>query len=71
MPPNTPLATVVIEIIRHTPPYVWVILAVLILLGSLQLRDHHLSRARLAVAPIAMALYSLWGATGRSAVARR
>ena len=63
MPSNLPLATVIVEIIRHTPPYVWAILAALVVLGSLQMRDHAVTRARLALAPIGLGAYSLWGAT--------
>jgi hypothetical protein len=63
MPSNLPLATVVVEIVRHTPAYVWAILAALIALGALQWRDHVVSRARLAIAPLALGAYSVWGAT--------
>jgi hypothetical protein len=57
-----PLAFVLFEIVRHTPGYVWVILATLVVLGSLQLRDHHLTRLRLTLAPLALGAFSLWGA---------
>ncbi len=63
MPSNLPLATVIVEIVRHTPPYVWAILAALVVLGSLQLRDHVITRARLALAPLGLGAFSLWGAT--------
>lgn len=63
MPSNLPLSTVIVEILRHTPPYVWAILVGLIALGLLQWRDHAVSRTRLSIAPIALGLYSLWGAT--------
>ena len=63
MPSNLPLSTVILEIVRHTPGYVWLILAALIVLGTLQWRDHVLTRGRLAIAPLALAGYSLWGAT--------
>lgn len=63
MPSNLPLSTVILEIVRHTPGYVWLILAALIVLGTLQWRDHVLTRGRLAIAPLALGGYSLWGAT--------
>jgi len=58
-----PLSTVIVEIVRHTPAYVWAILAALVALGAIQLRDHRIPRLRLALAPIALGAYSLWGAT--------
>lgn len=33
---DLPLSTVIVEIIRHTPRYVWAILATLVMLGLLQ-----------------------------------
>ena len=63
MPSNLPLSTVVLEIVRHTPGYVGLILAALIVLGALQWRDHVVTRARLAIAPLALGGFSLWGAT--------
>ena len=63
MPSHLPLATVIVEIVKHTPTYVWLILAALVALGSLQLRDHVVTRARLALAPLGLGAFSLWGAT--------
>ncbi len=63
MPSNLPLTTVILEILRHTPAYVWVILAALVAAGLLQWRDHAVPRSRLAIAPVALGVYSLWGAT--------
>ena len=60
---DLPFWTVVAQVIRHTPPYVWAILAALVALGLLQWRDHTLTRARLALAPIGLGAYSLWGTT--------
>jgi hypothetical protein len=60
---DLPLSTVIVEIVRHTPAYVWAILAALVALGALQLRDRRIPRIRLAIAPIALGAYSLWGAT--------
>ena len=63
MPTNLPLSTVIFEIIKHTPSYAWFILATLVLLGSLQLRDHVITRTRLALTPLGLGAFSLWGAT--------
>jgi hypothetical protein len=63
MPSNLPLFVVITEIIKHTPTYVWAILTALIALGGLQLRDHRITRARLALAPLGLGAFSLWGAT--------
>ena len=60
---DLPFWTVVAQVIRHTPSYVWAILAALVVLGLLQWRDHVVSRARLALAPIGLGAYSLWGTT--------
>lgn len=62
MPSSMPLSTVIFEIIRHTPTWVWAVLALLIVLGSLQLRGHGLARLRVALQPLALGGYSLWGA---------
>jgi uncharacterized protein (DUF1499 family) len=48
---DLPFWTVVAQIIRHTPPYVWAILLALVALGLMQWRDHIVSRARLAHRP--------------------
>jgi len=60
---DLPFWTVVAQIIRHTPPYVWAILLALVALGLMQWRDHIVSRARLAIAPIGLGAFSLWGTT--------
>ena len=60
---NLPLTTVIVEIVKHTPAYVWLILAALVALGSLQLRDHVVTPARLALTPLGLGAFSLWGAT--------
>ncbi|MFI4929431.1 MAG: DUF6622 family protein [Burkholderiales bacterium] len=60
---SPPLSIVVVEILRHTPHWVWLILAAITLLGALQLRQYRISRGRLLLAPIALGAYSLWGAS--------
>jgi hypothetical protein len=62
MPPDLPLARFVVEVVRHTPAGVWVLLAVLLALGVRQLRAHELGRARVLALPLAMGAFSLWGA---------
>ena len=61
---SPPLSMVIVEILRHTPHWVWLILAAITLLGALQLWEHRISRGRLLIAPIALGAYSLWGASG-------
>lgn len=63
MPADTPLLTAIALILSHTPTYVWFILAALVVLGAMQWRDHVLSRGRLAIAPLGLGAFSLWGAT--------
>jgi hypothetical protein len=58
-----PLSTVIVEIVKHTPLWVWAVLAAITLLGLHQMRDHVIPRARLLLAPIGLGGYSLWGAT--------
>ena len=63
MPSDLPFWVVVFQVIRHTPGYVWAILAALIVLGLMQWRRHTMTRARLALAPLGLGAFSLWGAT--------
>jgi hypothetical protein len=58
-----PLSAVTVEVLKHTPHWVWAVLAAITLVGLAQLREQRVARARLAVAPIALGAYSLWGAT--------
>lgn len=51
------------EIVRHTPVWVWALLAGLIALGLKQSRDHVLRRTRLLVLPAVLGALSLAGAT--------
>jgi len=57
---SPPPSMVIVEILRHTPTGVWIALLAITVLGVLQLRTHHASRTRLVVAPVVLALYSLW-----------
>lgn len=57
-----PLSIVILEVLKHTPAYVWGILAGLIVLGSLQMRDQSIGRTRVLLLPVALGAYSLWGA---------
>jgi hypothetical protein len=60
---GAPLSIVIVEVLRHTPAYVWGILATLVVFGSLQMRDRSMGRTRVLLLPIAFGAYSLWGAT--------
>ena len=60
MPSNVPLSFVILQILTHTPLWVWGVLALLVVLGAMQMRDHVLTRARLLLAPIGLGVYSLW-----------
>lgn len=62
MPSNLPLDVVIVEVVRHTPVWAWGILAAIVALGALQMRDHTTSRLRLLAMPLGMGGYSLWGA---------
>jgi len=57
-----PLSIVIIEVLKHTPAYVWVIVAALIGFGTFQMRDQLIGRARVLLLPVALGAYSLWGA---------
>lgn len=59
---GAPFSVIVVEVLKHTPVYVWAILAGLVVLGGLQMRDQVLSRTRVLLLPIALGIYSLWGA---------
>jgi hypothetical protein len=57
-----PLSIVIVEVLRHTPGYVWGVLVALVVFGSLQARDQTLGRTRVLLLPVALGAYSLWGA---------
>src|SRR5262245_30950356 len=54
MQANPSVAIVIAEVLRHTPSWVWGVLAVITLLGAWQLRDLRVSRSRLMLLPIAL-----------------
>lgn len=56
---GAPLSIVLLEILKHTPAYVWGILAVLVAAGFMQMRDQVVGRARVLVIPVVLAAYSL------------
>ena len=53
-----------LDIVRRTPPWVWLLLAGLIALGLSQWRARRASLARVTVLPIAMVTFSLLGLIG-------
>lgn len=59
MQASPPLTIVIIEVLRHTPSWVWAVLAVITLLGAWQLRDLRVSRARLLLLPVGLGAYAL------------
>lgn len=50
-----------IQIVLHTPAWVWGLLAVLVALGLSQVRDRQLSALRIAILPLVMVALSLSG----------
>jgi len=60
--PTPPMGIVILEIIRHTPPWVWAILAAIVVLGALQMRDQRPARLRVLLLPLGLGAYSAWGA---------
>jgi hypothetical protein len=49
------------EVLRHTPAFVWAILVALLTIGGLQLREQTLSRARVLVTTVSLAVLALAG----------
>lgn len=68
MPADLPVALVLENIVRHTPVWVWGVLALLVLAGALQMRDHTQPRRRLVMLPLGLGAYSLWGALALTAL---
>jgi hypothetical protein len=62
MPGNMPFSFIILEIIKRTPMWAWAILATLIVLGLIQLRDRLISRTPLLIGATGLGAYSLWGA---------
>lgn len=58
---GAPFSIVIVEVLKHTPAYVWAILAALIAFGAVQMRDRVVSRARVLMVPIGLGFYSAWG----------
>jgi len=63
MPTDLPLSIVIHQVLAHTPPWVWGILAAITFLGLKQVADHVVTTRRLAIAPVALGALSLWGVT--------
>lgn len=51
----------IVPVLRHTPVWVWGLLAGLLALGATQLRDRSASLTRVSLLPISMTLFSIWG----------
>ena len=61
-----------LQILERTPPWVFVLFAVLLVLGTLQARPRELRRARVALMPaifLPLSLWGIWAAFGPSAFA--
>jgi hypothetical protein len=63
MPTDLPFSIVIQQVLIHTPPWVWGILALITYLGLKQVVDHVVTTRRLAIAPVALGAFSLWGVT--------
>jgi hypothetical protein len=63
MPTDLPFSIVIQQVIAHTPPWVWGILALITYLGLKQVVDHVVTLRRLAIAPVALGALSLSGVT--------
>jgi hypothetical protein len=55
------LAVMAGQIVSHTPPMVWALLAGLVALGLSQARERRVGLARATMLPLAMVALSLWG----------
>jgi hypothetical protein len=53
-----------LDIVRRTPPWVWLLLAGLVALGLSQWRERRASLTRITVLPVAMVAFSLLGLMG-------
>jgi hypothetical protein len=52
---------VILQILQRTPPWVFVLFAVLLVLGAMQSRPRDIGRARVALMPAIFLPLSLWG----------
>lgn len=52
-----------LNVLSHTPIWVWGLLAALLALGLHQAREHRLPRTRVLLQPLALGLLSLWSAS--------
>jgi hypothetical protein len=62
----------IIDILKHTPTWVWMVLAALLVLGLQQTRPRELTLARVTILPlvfIGVSLYGVFGAFGHAAYA--
>jgi hypothetical protein len=50
----------IIEILRHTPAWVWLLLAALLALGASQTRTREVTRGRLLALPLTMLALGIW-----------
>lgn len=58
------MTTFIINVISHTPPWVWLILVGVTVLGLRQAREYTVSRLRVLIQPAAMGSLSLWSTIG-------
>jgi hypothetical protein len=57
-------STLLAEILRRTPPWVWLVLAGLLTLGATRLRTRHMSRPRLLLLPLVLCGLGLFSTLG-------
>lgn len=61
---DPPFATVIAQVLAHTPAWVWAILAAITLLGLRQAREHEVPAWRLVLMPVGLGAWSLWSTAG-------
>lgn len=62
----------ILQILQRTPPWVFALFLVLLVLGAMQVRPRDISRARVALMPaifLPLSLWGIWAAFGPEAVA--
>jgi hypothetical protein len=57
------------SILKSTPTWVWGLFAALLALGLSQIRERSVSALRVALLPVGMSLFSIWGTTSAFATA--